>query len=1546
MRDPVGAFQQIRNLFLTYLDTAFRIDNDELRAERRHLLEQPNVLCAPPLIEPIPLYEPSSALEELLNVHVGPNDEEILAGFSSDQRKAFVDLALSGLIPSTGGPGGSATKKAEYPLYKHQLQSLARGTKRGQPVIVTSGTGSGKTESFLLPILATITQEATGWSRPAYSTRRWWQTKKDGTARRSGFPSKDDPDLNPFVPQRTGEKRNAAVRALIIYPMNALVEDQLVRLRRALDSDEARKSLDEHTQGNRIFFGRYTGATPVTGWNVSPVRALMDSDEEIAREGLRRERKLDELFDAMKDLQEGQAEAEDEAFAEAKNSLEPRLRSVAGSGFRRSMHYSLPFMFPSIDGGEMVSRWDMQAHPPDILITNTTMLSAMLAREVDDPIIRKTRDWITTNDGAYFFLVLDELHLNRGAAGTEVAYLLRILLRRLGLADSKHSHKLRVLCSSASLPTEGALGEESLDYLWGMFGGLGTIRAQGQEPGTRQDWAKAIVAGTQALPVRLRVEKLNPAPFADFLARHITSPEVDAPLPLIAPSQVEPLWRAMHKEFGFVTDAPLDTCLRECVEQASAVLTSACAQAVDKLGPRIRATTIEQVGERVFLDTGQLAERVEQAIRGLLLVRGYGDELKSLFPGTKAHSAQPFRLHVFCRSLEGLFAALAPSPSKGHPFGPLAVERGSRCEQTDLPLFELAYCEPCGEMFFGGRIDPQLASIGKIDLLPTEPRLEGLPDQAASYRFEDLSYETFRLFWPSEAPADPDRDDNGTWETTWLDPSTGHVELDAPQSANYFKLKMWHRDDRLENPRHKRKAGDPGSHLPYACPKCGLSYKGRSTEHRLSPVRSFRTGLEKTTQLLTTELFTVLGGEGFGSRNAKANKTPKLISFSDSRQEAANAALQIERYHCRDVRRAALVSVLASYLDGIPARRAALDAREQEVTASTDLDDDRKDEALGEIKKERRLLDRELRTSTVALSRVLDVGDIVKEGEVKPYLSRLVSLGLHPADETGVDKIRFTPAPTGTERPKPVEKEWNELFTLEANVVHWRTANELKLEAPTIKGLQARISAALLVDLTNVVHGRGYFALEDAGLGYATVPALATRDGAVQPDPEREWCAATIRLFGDRYRFSKSSHPYQSSEEHLSAWLAYDKPEAARMQEKKIWRFAVKAASALRLTPEELLTKVLRRLDENGHIGGRIANEHVSLQLVAPDTPFFRCIKCRRPHLHRGVGICTRCLDVLPPEPSGTAHELRRQSYLAVKAASGEFRLHCEELTGQTEDPARRQRYFRGVLPKDSFRVKDEIDLLTVTTTMEVGIDVGDLQGVVMANMPPQRFNYQQRVGRAGRRRQAFSIALTVCRARNHDLYYFRHPEKITGDDPPPPFLTKDLDVVAARLVRKEWMHEAFASLREETRRSGEKYPTDTARSDIHGEYLPLDQWPLWKESVRQKLLETEVMRDDVIKWVAEFGGPDLTNGGSAKLSVDDILNAIDTIPAECRQEGLAHSLAEAGKLPMYGMPTRVRNLYIYTKDTVTTVARTGKDAWQGSSWVKVDRDASTCASA
>src|SRR5262249_7991812 len=151
---------------------------------------------------------------------------------------------------------------------------------------------------------------------------------------------------------------------------------------------------------------------------------------------------------------------------------------------------------------------------------------------------------------------------------------------------------------------------------------------------------------------------------------------------------------------------------------------------------------------------------------------------------------------------------------------------------------------------------------------------------------------------------------------------------------------------------------------------------------------------------------------------------------------------------------------------------------------------------------------------------------------------------------------------------------------------------------------------------------------------------------------------------------------------------------------------------------------------------------------------------CKRVHLHLGLNLCTRCTLPLNAAPSGVARDLWQQNFLGLRILRGEqqgvkrFRLRVEELTGQTDDFPERLRRFKGIFVDGESEIQklaSEIDMLSVTTTMEVGIDIGALQSVYQANMPPQRFNYQQRVGRAGRRGQAFSFVVTFCRGRSHD---------------------------------------------------------------------------------------------------------------------------------------------------------------------------------------------------
>lgn len=1277
MLDPIGGFRRIHDFFISYVETSFRISNPSAAEARRKLLQMSGVLATDPFIEPVLRYESSDKyLEELVEEKDGP-----LQPLSMEGRKAFVELALSGLFD--GKPSnGPLSRKSAYAPYRHQISMLERGIRAGHPGIVTSGTGSGKTESFMLPVLAALANEAVAWPAPNanYLQEQWWQVPR-----------------SKWSPRRTGEKRPSAVRALVLYPMNALVEDQMVRLRKTLDSDDAHAVMNKRFAGNRLFFGQYTSATPVTGYEQHP--RLAGEQQEAKR----RTRRLTLLRKAMQDFQKDQ---------NAARKFDVKVKTADGTATDQTR-----YIFPSTDGGEMVSRWDMHAAPPDILVTNASMLGAMLSREVEDTIFETTHKWLMENDDAYFYLIFDELHLIRGSAGTEIAFLIKSLITRLGLDQPKHRYKLRLLASSASLPIEGVGGIQSRTYLRDLFAPFGTSCGPNDEGSTNPDfWKECVVQGTAHIPPKQQ-PCIPTEPFVRLMQTALEGKDG-----FVGQLEMTPALDAAIAEAALtlgITGTERDLLVKPLAEAAASLLTYAC-----KDGEGFRATTPKSIAAQIFAPG---SSNMEMALRGLMLARALPESKDSTVK--VAASIPAFRVHTFIRNIEGLFASVVPG-DPGAVFGDFSVERGTshaspaEGKRRGRRLFELLYCEACGDLLIGGQRGQSSGSMSATELLPSASNLESLPERPGAEYYDDMTLDEYAVFWPRRGDWIGSDKGYDQWDSAHLNPDTGIVEIgDAVPGGSIAGYIYYQTEAAI-----KTEQGKPERKLsaqPFCCPKCGTDYSNRPSSNRSrSPIRAFRTGVTKSSQLVATELFELLHAIG---------AEPKGIVFSDSRQDAASLAMEIERLHLRDLRREVLVTAARAYVK---------EATQEFLTPTEIITRLNKAHLAGENEEVIRLS---------GLLKKQAAGDAAGKGKVQ--LDKLLqfsqdgSLGQITAElvRLGVSPYKHSDSNSTKELPWHQEfKKAGDLITYDHTLSYAQTTE-----------LNKEIIEDQYELIDDVIFSNTFFALEETGLAYT----------CVSKDETGQTLDAWLRVFASAYRVKDNKY-FDKSKVRL--WQKGSDITNSRI--KKVARVLYGEA---RYTEE--LTTVLEKFEQLGHPGGLFNIGKLSLKVVSAGDDFWRCTNCERVHLHRSLGICTRCAAPLG-DPSGKVEALWASNFLGRRIVRseqdgvGRFRLRVEELTGQTDDFSDRLRKFKGIFVDEVSelgRLASEIDMLAVTTTMEVGIDIGALQSVYQANMPPQRFNYQQRVGRAGRRGQAFSFVVTFCRGRSHDAYYFAHPHAITGDPPP-----------------------------------------------------------------------------------------------------------------------------------------------------------------------------------
>ncbi|PRC48960.1 hypothetical protein C6A85_77180, partial [Mycobacterium sp. ITM-2017-0098] len=95
--------------------------------------------------------------------------------------------------------------------------------------------------------------------------------------------------------------------------------------------------------------------------------------------------------------------------------------------------------------------------------------------------------------------------------------------------------------------------------------------------------------------------------------------------------------------------------------------------------------------------------------------------------------------------------------------------------------------------------------------------------------------------------------------------------------------------------------------------------------------------------------------------------------------------------------------------------------------------------------------------------------------------------------------------------------------------------------------------------------------------------------------------------------------------------------------------------------------------------------------------------------------------------------------------------------------------------------IDGKVNVLSCSTTFELGVDVGDLQSVVMRNMPPKTANYVQRAGRAGRRAASAALVVTYANRAAHDLAKYQDPVSMIAGQMRIPWVPVDNARIARR---------------------------------------------------------------------------------------------------------------------------------------------------------------------
>lgn len=1288
---------QLHSSLSEYIEATYHISDPSLVAQRQTLLNRLGVIRQQAYLESTPRYVAGEKFNTIPGL--APTVVKLFESISSDK--------------------DGASRLVYDPPYKHQWDSVHESLVSKKNLVIMTGTGSGKTESFLLPIIGKLALEAGA-----------------------------NPDA--FI-------RHRALRALVLYPMNALVNDQLGRLRK-LFGDERFKNHFKESGGRIPTFARYTSRTPYPGVRDSKkdqsrfkefekfyiaIQEALHSDDKQERDKARK------LFDQLNTKGKWPSKPDLLKWYGKRGS---RWQDSAGNFIRANA---------TKDDSELITRHEVQEAPPDLMITNYSMLEYMLMRPIERSIFEKTKMWLSENPEERFLIVLDEAHLYRGASGAEVGLLLRRLRERLGIAPDR----FQVICATASF--------ENKTYATEFAGQLGGVPAESFARITGEFlYSKQDAHGTTTDAVILSKVNLDDLYDASVdTQRSIIKPFLDYRNVSFEKDVEYSLFKAL-KEYP-----PLGKIINQTMGQAKPI-----GQLTEIIFPNIELEMAE-AAVTTLLGLGSMA-KASKGDAGLL----------------------PCRIHNFFRGLPGLWICINPECSelkqnmKNGIAGALYSQPRERCN-CGARVFEFFTCRNCGSSHARAYTD----DILEPSSLWSQP---GQNIRLISSKISELVPLDILL----EKPIKRDK-----VRSADLDIMTGRLD---PENKEWTRVVYIKKDRNAASSNPDDDDDDEGATSSSGqfdkCCVCDRSGGNRPAvqDHVTKGDQPFLSLISRQIQIQppnneAKSFFSPLAGR-------------KVLIFSDSRQIAAKLAPNLQMYSVRDSLRALLV--------------------------------------WGYQKMQ----------SNANIAEHLSLDDV--------YLAILLA-----SNYFGV-------------RLRPEVKSGENFYTIDEQIKSdidkgYLTNDSHFFNRIFLKTRNERAPESLLKDIVNTVYDRflGLNALALASLCVKedqrdTIKALPSIPGvAITNESKIALANYWIKCWQPNGIWLKDMPQtwWKPNEKNVKAGVKGHKTGNFKAIQK-----IITGKPNQKLFLDRWLPVLKSTFTED--LGGtlRISGKNITLDF---SEDWVRCKTCTS--IYRPIPEIKTCLVC---SSSGNQKLItdKDEVFIARKGyyRKGVFDIfasppvlpialiaaeHTAQLNASQSDDVFSKAEQNELLFQDididwsgANRNSCAIDILSSTTTMEVGIDIGALSGAALRNMPPGRANYQQRAGRAGRRGNAVATVVAFGSFDSHDEHYFSKPEEMISGPVVDPVLTLDnLDIIK-RHIRAFLLQKYHL----------EKIPTA----------VPSNQSNLFSVlgKVREFLLDGSVLnRNDFAKWLSaneENLKQILITWIPDQLSVDEKRQLADSMIGDC----------------------------------------------------------------